>query len=117
MSRQFKFIVAAIVLGLSTGAAKAADMATKAPPPTSAPANPWTEVWSGLDLTKDSDYGYAGGLVALSGNLNQDGWLFRASGGGGHYTYNRAVGVTQGVDFENGDLMVGYQTFVGRTRL
>ena len=109
--------IAAALIVLSIGTARSADMAVKAPPPAVVGPVPWVEYWAGFDARDDSDYGYAGGVFALNHNLNQDGWLFRVSGGDGFYSYNRAVGVNQGVDFQNGDVMVGYQTFVGQARL
>ncbi|HLL28753.1 MAG TPA: cellulose biosynthesis protein BcsS [Xanthobacteraceae bacterium] len=108
-----KAAVAAAVISLGVGAAWGADMPVKAP---YVAVGPSTELWLGFDVNKDSDYGYIGGVYAYNGNLNKDGWLFRLNGGDGHYEYNRAVGVRQGVDFQTGDVMIGYQTFVGHTR-
>ncbi len=106
--------IAAVILAGGTGA-YAADMATKAPPAIAAPV-PYVDYWAGLDARTDSVYGYGGGVFALGGNLNQNGWLFRVSGGDGEYRYNRAVGFSQHVDFQNGDAMIGYQTFIGQSR-
>ncbi len=117
MWRPIAFVIVTAVVGANIGVASAADMPVKAAPIAPVAAGPWAEVWSGADVTKDSVYGYGGAVFALGGNLSRDGWLFRVSGGGGHYDYNRAVGLGQGVDFWNGDLMVGYQTFLGQTRL
>jgi Cellulose biosynthesis protein BcsS len=113
-----KSIAAAILAGgtiAHAAGASAADMATKAPPAITAPV-PYVEYWAGLDARTDSVYGYGGGVFALGGNLNQNGWLFRVSGGDGEYRYNRAVGFSQNVDFQTGDVMIGYQTFAGQAR-
>ena len=107
---------AAAVIGMGISNAWAADMAVTAPP-AYLPADPWNTVWSGFEVTKDSDCGYAAGQFTLEGNPNRERWVFQISGGDGHYTYNRAVGFSQGVDFETGDAMFGYRTFLGRASL
>lgn len=109
--------ISGALLVASVGIARAADMATKAPPPAAVPPVPYVTYWAGFDGRVDSAYGYAGAVYALNRNLNQDGWLFRVSGGGGEYSYARAPGFNQDVNFENGDVMIGYQTFIGQTRL
>jgi hypothetical protein len=78
---------------------------------------PGLELYGGLSVVPHSIYGYGGGVYGFNGNLNQDGWLLRISGGGGHYSYYRAAGLSQGVNFENGNVAIGYQTFLGTTRL
>jgi hypothetical protein len=65
----------------------------------------------------DSTYGYVGGVAALNRNLTQDGWLVRLAGGAGHYKYNIVPGVSNDVNFQTGDLMVGYQKYFGATRV
>ena len=104
--------VAAVIS--ATTAAWAADMPVKAAP-LSAPA-PWLNLFSGFSVAPDAYFGYAGGVVALNRNLYTDGWLVRLSGGAGHYEYNIVPGVKNGVDFQVGDFMLGYQQYVGATR-
>jgi Cellulose biosynthesis protein BcsS len=112
-----KFGLSAIVLGAFFGPAAAADMPTKAAPiVTSAPV-PWLQLFAGLVVVKDSTYGYAGGVAALNRNLNQDGWLVRLAGGDGHYKYNIVPGLSNGVDFQTGEFMIGYQKYFGDTRV
>ena len=109
-------ISAATAIVIGVGAVQAADLLTKEPAISG--AGPWGQLWAGADVAPDSTFGYAGAVFAFNNhNLNQDGWLFRVSGGGGDYRYNLAPGVSQGVDFEAGDITVGYQTFIGQTRL
>src|ERR1700692_4190877 len=95
-SAQFvsQFAVAATLVVVGANAARSADMAMKAPPVVTSPA-PFVQYWAGLDARDNSIYGYAGSVFALNGNLNQNGWIFRISGGDGRYKYNRAVGLNQ----------------------
>lgn len=98
------------------GSAYAADMAypTKAPPLTT--PVPWVNVFVGFAAAPNSYFGDVGGVFALNRNLNTNGWLIRLRGGAGHYDYNRAVGLSQGVGFQVGEAMIGYQWFAGATR-
>jgi hypothetical protein len=94
----------------------AADMPIKSP---AVPyvAGPWMELFGGVAVAPGSIYGYAGGFAAVNHDLNKDGLLFRVFGGDGHYKYNIVPGVSNGVDFQTGEVMVGYQKFVGSTRI
>lgn len=100
------------------GIAAAADMPLKAPlaPVTAAPAA-WVNLFGGAAVVPDAYYFDAGAVVALNRNLAQPGFLVRINGGAGHYVYNRTATLEQGVDFQAGELMIGYQTFFGATRL
>ncbi|MGZ5835573.1 MAG: cellulose biosynthesis protein BcsS [Xanthobacteraceae bacterium] len=97
--------------------AHGADMPIKAPLAAPVATGPWVELFGGVTAAPDSIYGEGGAVFAFNRNLRTDGWLLRLKGGGGHYEYNRAPGVTQGVDFQVGDFMVGYQKFYGTTRV
>jgi hypothetical protein len=77
-------------------------------------------IWSGIDRTDDSLYGYAGIVHAWNKDMLANGILMRGSVGVGSYEYN-TVGVT-GLEVDgdsiSADLMVGYQYFYGEsTRL
>jgi hypothetical protein len=110
------FCFPVVLSGALFGTAMAADMPTKAP---AVPyvAGPWMEIFGGLAVAPDSIYGYGGGVAAFNRDLNKDGLLFRVVGGDGHYKYNIVPGVSTGVDFQTGEVMVGYQTFFGSTRV
>jgi hypothetical protein len=56
-------------------------------------------------------------VVAINRNLSLPGWLFRIRGGGGHYKYNSTATLGFGVDYQVGEAMVGYQWFVGPSRI
>jgi hypothetical protein len=96
-------------------AADAADMAVKAPLTPLVTAPSW-ELFGGVTIAPDSFYGEVGAVFAFNRNLTVDGWLFRLKGGAGSYDYNRAPGLHQDADFQTGEFMIGYQTFVGSTR-
>lgn len=75
--------------------ASAADMATKAPP-LSSPSDAYSSVlWLGGDFQNQASAGSVGGIYALSGNLDAQGWLVR-----GQFTY-------AGFDFNNGSTVAG----------
>jgi hypothetical protein len=112
-----KCLAAVALCAMSLGTAWGADLPLKAPPAPVIIAGPWLNVFAGATVSPDSVYGEAGAVFALNRNLNAPGWLFRLKGGGGHYEYNRAPGLVQGVDFEAGEVMIGYQTFIGGARL
>jgi hypothetical protein len=101
---------------LIAGVAQAADMPTKAP---AIPyvQGPWLELYGGAALAPHSAYGYVGAVTALGGNLQSNGWLFRISGGDGGYSYLLAPGLRQNVDFQTGDISVGYQAFINKVRI
>ena len=116
--KYFGQLVGAFATVLVASAAQAADMNVKpAAPSIPYVQGPGLELYGGLSVVPHSIYGYGGGVYGFNGNLNQDGWLLRISGGGGHYSYYRAAGLRQGVNFENGNVAIGYQTFLGTTRL
>jgi hypothetical protein len=115
--RRYLALAGALAGALIASGAQAADMPVKAVAPVPYVQGPWLELFGGLTAAPHSVYGYGGGVYALNRNLNQDGWLLRISGGAGRYTYDRAVGLNQSVDFQNGDIAIGYQTFLGKTRL
>jgi hypothetical protein len=106
-----------VLSGALLGSAMAADMPTKAPAAVPYVAGPWLQLFGGFVVAPDSAYGYAGAVAAINHNLNQDGWLFRAAGGAGHYKYNIVPGVSNGVDFQTAEVMIGYQAFFGSTRI
>ncbi len=107
---------AAIALG-SISVGHAADM--KMPVKALAPVAPiqWINAFAGVTVVPQSVYGEAGAVFALNHNLATDGFLFRIKGGGGGYSYNRTPVLKQNASFETGDIMLGYQKFVGATRL
>jgi hypothetical protein len=116
--QRFVTIAAGAVSGaLIATAVQAADLPAKAPPPVAVTQAPRLELFGGAAMAPHSFYGYAGGVYALNRNLNTNGWLFRISGGAGHYSYNRSVGLDQGVDFQTGDVSIGYQTLLGSIRV
>jgi hypothetical protein len=99
--------------------AQAADIPRKAPPfePAMYTPTPWVNVFAGFSASPDSYFFDAGAVFALNRNLYRDGWLVRIRGGLGHYDYNRTPVLEQGVSWQTGEIMVGYQTFIGPTRL
>ena len=107
----------AVISGALLTSAIAADFPTKALPAVSYVNGPWVQAFGGFVAAPDSQYGYAGAVVGINHNLNQDGWLFRIAGGDGHYKYNLAPGLSHGVNFQTGDIMAGYQAFLGTTRV
>ena len=113
--REFGF--SAVLLSIFLSPAAAADMPTKAQPVVIPLPGPWLQLFGGFVVAPDSTYGYAGGVIGINHDLNQDGWLLRIAGGLGHYKYNIVPGVSNGVDFQAGDFMVGYQKYFGATRV
>lgn len=103
------------LVGLS-GAASAADMAYPVKAPSMLAPTPWVNVFAGFAVDKATYFGDVGGVFAVNRNLNSDGWLVRVRGGAGHYDYNRTATLSQGVDFQVGEIMIGYQWFNGATR-
>ena len=69
-------------------------------------------VFAGASATQDSYYTYLGGVHALSGDLGKDGFLLRASGAWGQFTYDRPSASDVDGDVAAGDLMIGYQKFI-----
>jgi Cellulose biosynthesis protein BcsS len=78
---------------------------------------PWVEAYAGFSAVPDTVYGYAGATIGINHSLNQSGFVFRLGGGDGHYKYNLAPGLSHGVDFQDGEVMIGYQAFLGATRV
>lgn len=71
---------------------------------------------------EDSFYTYLGGIMAIDGDLAQDGWLARLGLGYGEYDYDTtaiAFPATTNVDGDHNsiDLMAGYQHFYDRGRV
>lgn len=112
--RQFFF--SAALIGASLVSAQASDVATRSQAAVPVTAGPWVQLFGGYTPAPDSWYVYGGGVAALTQNLNQDGWLFRMAGGFGRYEYNIVPGLSNAVNFQTGEFMVGYQTFLGNTR-
>ena len=75
------------------------------------------ELFGGLAVAPHSIYGYGGGVFSINRDLNKDGWLLRIVGGDGHYSYYRAAGLKQSVDFQSGTVSLGYQAFLGSVRI
>lgn len=102
------------MLGATSTTTLAADM-TYNPAPMAALVS--TTVFTGITAKEDVWYAYLGGVHALNGDINQEGWLVRALIGGGEADYS-AGGAIGNVDADlfDADLMVGYQIFEGRNR-
>lgn len=94
----------------------AADLPVKAVPYVAAPG-PWLDTYAGATVDQPGWYAYGGAIGAFNGNLHTSGWLWRAQIGGGHYDYNQNSTTQRKVDYENGDLMIGYQQYFGLTRV
>lgn len=112
----YKALFAAAAMMSCATAGYAADLPLKAMPATTAPV-PWVDVFGGVAVVPDAYFGDAGAVAALHGSLARDGFLIRIHGGAGHYTYNRTATLEQGVSFQSGEVMVGYQTFLGAARV
>jgi hypothetical protein len=67
---------------------------------------------SGGDVTERAHEGYLGAYLALNGDLNREGWVFRLLGTRGSYEYGG--GIVNSGDWWQGDVMVGYQWVRGR---
>jgi hypothetical protein len=102
------------LLGATGGVGVAADIPTKAPVAATGPSWVW---FGGAAVDKSGWFADIGTVGAFNRNLNLPGWLFRARGGGGHYEYNRTTTLKQGVDYQVGEFMLGYQWFMGQTRV
>jgi len=109
-------LAASLLAVLSASAASAADIPYKAPPQVTRAPAPWMNVFGGFAGTRHSYFGDAGAVVALNHNLHTDGWLLRIRGGAGHYEYNRTATLQQEVDFQVGEVMLGYHRLIGATR-
>jgi hypothetical protein len=105
-----------VIFGALACAASAADMPTKAPPVAVA-TGPSVVFFGGVAVDEAGWFADAGAVAAFNRNLNLPGWLFRIRGGGGHYDYNRSATLEQGVDYQVGEVMLGYQWFMGPSRI
>ncbi len=65
-------------------------------------------IFSGVDIAKDAYEGYLGGMIALNGNLDSNGFLLRVLGSRGWFEDNDAIPNVDG-DYWQGDVMMGYQ--------
>ena len=65
-------------------------------------------VFSGVDYLKGSIEAYSGGMMALNGNLDNDGFILRVLGTIGKYEYDNSGTDTDGETLQ-GDIMLGYQ--------
>jgi hypothetical protein len=106
----------AVLCGMIAGAAFAADIPTKAPV-VAAPSGSSFLLFGGVAVDQGGWFGDVGFVTPFNGNLNLPGWLFRARGGDGHYDYNRTIALKQGVDYQIGEAMIGYQWFMGPSRV
>ncbi len=111
-----KFCSAAL-FGALLVSAHASEMPTSSQRAAPNTVGPWLQLFGGYVVAPDSWYAYGGGVAAFNANLNRDGWLFRLAGGDGHYKYNIVPGLSHGVNFQTGDIMVGYQAYFGDTRI
>jgi len=116
-----RFVVSAIQVGIGVGcalwlyhadSAKAADVA-----PPAARVQPIktysTVLFGGFDIRTHSYYGYAGGVVALNGNIATDGFLLRGLVLYNPYDYTStavAGGVVDG-KMTSANAMIGYQKY------
>jgi len=108
---------AALLIGASVtvwSPASAADQPVKAAPPADFSSVNSSVLWLGSDFKNRVSAGNIGGIYALSGNLDAQGWLVR-----GQFTYvNYDFSTTQSLtgtgngNFYQGSAAVGYQ-FVG----
>lgn len=108
-------LAAAIAAGVVVSAPAGSMAADMTYAPTAAAAS--TSVFGGVNAKEDVWYAYLGGVHALNGDLDTDGWLIRAMIGGGEVDY-QAGGAVGNVDSDifDADLMVGYHIFEGRNR-
>jgi hypothetical protein len=82
-----------------------------------AAANPALDTWAGFSVQPYSQFGYAGAAAALNSDITVDGFLARLSGGVGGYSYQTVPGARQAVSQQQADAMLGYQIYLGATRL
>ena len=69
--------------------------------------------WSGLNVNNDYIGGFVGGIYALNGNLNSEGYLFRVEGSGGNYGSNTVTLPNTRIETYNGSVMLGYKKSIG----
>jgi hypothetical protein len=106
-----------VLWGSIVGTALAADMPIKAPAGAAVAPGPSVNPFGGFAADESGWFADAGLVAAFNRNLSLPGWLVRVRGGGGHYEYNREPGVTQGVSYQVGEVMLGYQWFLGASRV
>jgi hypothetical protein len=99
--------------GCLAQAADAPVMPVKAPPPIVGPAAVY---FAGLAVAPHTWFADAGAVWAFNRNLNVDGALLRVRGGTGEYEYLFTPFLQSSVDFHLGEIMVGYQRFIGNVR-
>lgn len=68
--------------------------------------------YHGINIGKNYQYGYSGVLMALNGDWNKDGLIFRTESVIGSYDY-RSGGFETDADDRIGDVMLGYQIVRG----
>jgi len=107
----------AALIGGFLASAQASDVAARSQAANPVATGPWFQLFGGYTPAPDSWYVYGGGVAALHQNLYRDGWLVRMAGGFGRYEYNIVPGLGNAVNFQTGEFMVGYQTFLGNNRL
>ncbi len=78
-----------------------------------------TLIFTGMSFDKNSNYFYAGGVVAPFGSISEDGVLLRAVAARGSYDYSRVGNTDVNADTRSVEAMVGYQLFdtLGFTRI
>jgi hypothetical protein len=74
-------------------------------------------MFGGFSDSPQTAYGYVGGLYSFNQNLWQDGWVVRIAGGDGEYSYNSVPGLKRTVGFQNGDMSLGYRTYLGSVQI
>ena len=106
-----------VIALLMVSSAHAADMLTPMAPAAASAQAPWFELFGGGAVAPHSDYGYVGGTVAFNRDLQREGWLFRASAGDGAYSYYSVPGLKRSVDFQTGDVAIGYQLLLSGIKI
>lgn len=91
ISRSSLCVAAAIFVSVAIGSvARAADMATKSPPPIVNQSDVNSSVlFVGSDFKSNAAGGAVGGIYALNGNLDASGWLVRGQASYVGYEYNQ----------------------------
>ena len=77
-------------------------------------ANPKFFAFTGGSYTNYTYYGYVGGVFAIDGDLYSEGTRLQLNAGAGHYTYDKAPGVQEGANFEQGSALAGYNFKFGK---
>jgi hypothetical protein len=104
-------VPASVWLACASLCARAADLsASVVATPVAAPSQ-WGQWSAGVTVLPNTISSYVGGSYAFNQNFALDGFVLRASGSGGEYSYLRTPVLRQRVPFQNGELAVGYQTY------